>query len=189
MRIVAGIDASYREEGGIAAVVALSYPDLVPIAEATARGTVAFPYVPGQLSFRESPLVLEALAQLSVTPDVLFFDGQGFAHPRRLGIASHVGVLLDIPTIGVAKSVLTGRFENLGEEPGDAVPLMYRNEVLGTALRSKRRSNPLIISIGHKIDLPTAVTLVQSCLRSYRLPEPTRRAHNLAAGQSQLAPG
>ena len=185
VRVIAGIDASYREAGGIAAVVALSYPELIPIAEATAQGVVAFPYVPGLLSFRESPLVLEALSKLTVTPDVLFFDGQGIAHPRRLGIASHVGVLLDIPTIGVAKSILTGRHAPLGDDPGDSVPLTFRDEVLGTVLRTKRRSNPLILSVGHKIALSTAVALVQSALRGYRLPEPTRQAHNLAGEKSQ----
>lgn len=186
VKIVAGVDASYREGGGIAAIVALSYPELETIAEATAQGAVPFPYVPGLLSFRETPLVLEALAKLPVTPDVILFDGQGIAHPRRFGIASHVGVLLDIPTVGVAKSVLTGRFEPLDDEPGSSAPLTYRNEILGVALRAKLRTNPLIISIGHKISLETALSLVQSCLRGYRLPEPTRRAHNLAGGKSQL---
>ena len=107
-------------------------------------------------------------------------DGQGIAHPRRFGIACHVGVLTDTPAIGVAKSVLTGRYESLGDQPGDTAPLVYRGETIGTALRSKLRTNALILSPGHKIDLPTAVRMVQACLRGYRLPETTRQAHNLA---------
>ena len=140
-----------------------------------------------RISFRESPLALAALEKLSALPDLLMVDGQGLAHPRRIGIASHLGLLLDCPTIGVAKSILTGHYENLGENAGDTAPLVHRGQVIGTAVRSKPRTNPLIVSIGHKIDLDTAVGLVMRCLRGYRLPEPTRRAHNLAAGQSQVA--
>ena len=179
LRTVAGIDASYREIGR-AAVVVLSYPDLELIDQATAEAEVAFPYVPGLLSFRETPVVLAAFAQLRVRPDLLMLDGQGIAHPRRFGIACHVGLLTDTPAIGVAKSVLTGKYENLGENPGDTAPLLYRGEPIGVALRAKRRTNPLIVSLGHKIDLPTALFFVQSCLRGYRLPETTRRAHLLA---------
>jgi deoxyribonuclease V len=185
IRTVAGVDASYRDEG-TAAVVVLSYPDLTPIEEATANQRATFPYVPGLLSFRESPLALAAIEKLSALPDLLMVDGQGIAHPRRFGIASHLGLLLDRPAIGVAKSILTGRFENLGESAGDTAPLVHRGQVIGMALRSKPRTNPLIVSIGHRIDLETAVALVVGCLRGYRLPEPTRRAHNLAAGQSQV---
>jgi deoxyribonuclease V len=183
---IAGVDASYRDEG-LAAVVVLSYPDLTPIEEATALRRATFPYIPGLLSFRESPLALAALEKLSYLPDLLMVDGQGIAHPRRFGIASHLGLLLDRPTIGVAKSILTGRFENLGENAGDTAPLIHRGQIIGMALRSKPRTNPLIISVGHKINLETAVTLVMRCLHGYRLPEPTRRAHNLASGQSQVA--
>jgi deoxyribonuclease V len=183
---IAGIDASYKDEG-LAAVVVLSYPDLTPIEEVTAARRATFPYIPGLLSFRESPLALAALEKLATLPDLLMVDGQGIAHPRRFGIASHLGLLLDRPAIGVAKSVLTGRFENLGENAGDSAPLIHRGQVIGMALRSKPRTNPLIVSIGHKIDLETAVALVMRCLRGYRLPEPTRRAHNLAAGQSQVS--
>jgi deoxyribonuclease V len=188
VRFVAGIDASYRspKEGetgegtSYAAVVVLRYPELEIVETATATSPTVFPYVPGLLSFRETPPVLEALAKLSVKPDLLMLDGQGIAHPRRFGIACHVGVLTDTPAIGVAKSVLTGRYENLGEEPGDTAPLLYRGETIGMALRSKKRTNALILSPGHKIDLTTAVQMVQSCLRGYRLPETTRQADKLA---------
>ncbi|MES2462533.1 MAG: deoxyribonuclease V [Armatimonadota bacterium] len=188
VRFIAGIDASYRKpnegetgEGmSYAAVVVLSFPALEVVDRATATAPTVFPYVPGLLSFRETPPVLEALAKLTVKPDLLMLDGQGIAHPRRFGIACHVGVLTDTPSIGVAKSVLTGRYENLGDQPGDTAPLVYRGETIGTALRSKLRTNALILSPGHKIDLPTSVQMVQACLRGYRLPETTRQAHNLA---------
>jgi deoxyribonuclease V len=188
IRFIAGIDASYRKpkegetgEGmSYAAVVVLSFPELEVVDSATATAPTVFRYVPGLLSFRETPPVLDALAKLSVKPDLLMLDGQGIAHPRRFGIACHVGVLTDTPSIGVAKSVLTGRYENLGDQPGDTAPLVYRGETIGMALRSKLRTNALILSPGHKIDLPTTVQMVQACLRGYRLPETTRQAHNLA---------
>lgn len=187
VRFVAGIDASYRppKEGetdgtSYAAVVVLSFPELEIVDKATATAPTTFPYVPGLLSFRETPPVLQALAKLTVKPDLLMLDGQGIAHPRRFGIACHVGVLTDTPSIGVAKSVLTGHYEDLGDQPSDMSPLIYRGETIGMALRSKLRTNALILSPGHKIDLPTTVQMVQACLRGYRLPETTRQAHNLA---------
>jgi deoxyribonuclease V len=136
--------------------------------------------VPGLLSFRESPLVLAALEKLTIRPDLLMVDGQGYAHPRRFGIACHLGVLTDLPAIGVAKSVLVGQFEPPGPEPGDRAPLVHRGETVGIALRTKARTNPLIVSVGHKIDLPTAARFVLDCVRGYRLPETTRAAHRLA---------
>ncbi len=176
---IAGIDVSLKDEGQ-AAVVVLSFPELEPVDRAVATRKLDFPYVPGLLSFREIPLIMDAIARLNVLPDLLMVDGQGYAHPRRFGIACHLGVFLDIPSIGCAKSVLRGHFENLGLTPGDQAPLTDRGEVIGMAVRSKVRTNPLIISIGHKIDLPTAVDYVQKCLRGYRLPETTRAAHNFA---------
>ncbi len=165
----------------------LSYPDLRPLDQAVATAKLTFPYVPGLLSFRESPLVLAALGRLRVQPDLLMVDGQGYAHPRRFGIACHLGLLTDKPAIGCAKSVLVGKFENLGESPGDQAPLVHRGEIVGAALRTKPRTNPLIVSIGHKIDLPTAIGFVQACLRGYRLPETTRAAHQLA-GSADISP-
>lgn len=179
IKSVAGIDVSLKDEGQ-AAVVVLSFPDLKLLDRAIATRKLTFPYVPGLLSFREVPLVLDAVARLKVRPDLLMVDGQGYAHPRRFGIACHLGLFLDLPSIGCAKSVLTGHFDNLGLNPGDQSPLIHRGETIGMALRSKLRTNPLIISIGHKIDLPTSVDFVIKCLRGYRLPETTRAAHNFA---------
>jgi deoxyribonuclease V len=140
--------------------------------------------VPGLLSFRELPVVLDALAKLRTDPDVLMLDGQGIAHPRRLGLASHLGVYLDRPTVGCAKSRLTGSHAEVGPAAGDSAPLVDRGETIGTVLRSKANSNPLYISVGNKLSLPSAVEIVRRCLRGYRLPEPTRMA-DVVAGQAQ----
>lgn len=179
LRTVAGVDAAYRE-GGRAAVVVLSYPEMEPLEEAVASRETVFPYVPGLLSFREAPPVLDALASLRARPDLLIFDGQGYAHPRRMGLASHLGVYLDLPSIGCAKSRLVGRYQEPGPNTGDRSPLMDHGEVVGAVVRTKPRTNPLFISIGHKIDLETAVEVVLRCLRGYRLPEPTRLADRLS---------
>jgi deoxyribonuclease V len=187
VQLVAGIDASYRDIGR-AAIVVLRLPDFEVVDTAVATAEVNFPYVPGLLSFRETPVVLAAMEKLIIRPEVLMLDGQGVAHPRRFGIACHVGLLTGIPAIGVAKSVLTGRYENLGETAGDSVPLTYRGTVIGTALRSKPRTNALILSPGYKIDLETSVALVRRCLKGYRLPEPTRQAHNLAGKAEKDTP-
>lgn len=184
LRTVAGIDVSLADEGR-AAIVVLSFPELVPVETVTASVPLTFPYVPGLLAFREMPLVLAALDKLSAPPDLVMIDGQGWAHPRRFGIACFVGVHTGIPSIGVAKSILCGKHEALGDEPGSAEPLVHRGETIGTALRTKKRTNPLIISLGHRVSLPTAVQLVQQCIRGYRLPEPTRQAHN-AAGHGTI---
>jgi deoxyribonuclease V len=181
VRVIAGVDMSAKDVGR-AAVVLLSYPALETLEIARAEVPLAFPYVPGFLSFREGPAVLAAFAKLSQAPDLILFDGQGIAHPRRLGIAAHLGVLLDIPSIGCAKSILRGRPEGeLGPQPGDWVPLKDRGTVIGAALRTKVKVQPVYISVGHKIDLAGALDWVLACCRGYRLPEPTRRAHNAAA--------
>lgn len=179
LRTVAGVDAAYRE-GGRAAVVVLSYPEMEPLEQVVASREVVFPYVPGLLSFREAPPVLDALARLRARPDLLIFDGQGYAHPRRLGLAAHLGVYLDMPSIGCAKSRLIGRYQEPGPNTGDRSPLMDHGEVVGAVVRTKPRTNPLFVSIGHKIDLETAVEVVLRCLRGYRLPEPTRLADRLS---------
>ncbi|HET9496524.1 MAG TPA: deoxyribonuclease V [Chloroflexia bacterium] len=179
--VIAGVDMSAT---GIArcAVVLLTYPDLDLIETVRAERPLDFPYVPGLLSFREGPAVLAAFEKLSRMPDLAMFDGQGVAHPRKIGIASHMGVLLDLPTIGVAKSPLAVRGEIPSPEPGDWTPWANsKGEVLAAAVRTKARSRPLYISPGHRIDLPTAVRFVLSSIRGYRLPEPTRLAHNAAA--------
>ncbi len=137
-----------------------------------------FPYVPGYLGFREAPALVEAFARLKRKPDLLFVDGQGLSHPRGFGIACQLGVLLDVPAIGVAKSILIGRpAGELGPNPGDRTPLVWRGRTVGMALRTKLRTNPLFISAGHRVSLETAVEWVLRTGRGYRLPEPTRQAH------------
>lgn len=182
IKTIAGIDCSLKEEGQ-AAIVVLSFPDFEVVDKVIARRKLTFPYVPGLLSFREIPVVLEALDKLTVKPDLLMVDGQGYAHPRKFGIACHLGVFTDTPSIGCAKSKLWGSHKEVGLNPGDREQIYdYKSkEVIGMALRTKLRSNPLIISIGHQIDLPTAVSFVERSIRGYRLPEPTRAAHNFAA--------
>jgi deoxyribonuclease V len=176
---VAGVDAAYAGQPR-AAVVVFSYPDLRRLDQAVATRDEAFPYIPGLLSFREVPVVLDALANLRIRPDLLIADGQGYAHPRRFGLASHLGVFIDLPTIGCAKSRLIGHFEEPGPAPGDTSPLLDRGETIGAVVRTKARTRPLFVSIGHKIDLETAVKIVLSCVRGYRLPEPTRAADQLS---------
>jgi deoxyribonuclease V len=176
---IAGIDASYTDLAR-AAVVVLSFPELEVLDQAVASRQTPFPYVPGLLSFREIPAVLDALERLKVRPDLLLCDGQGIAHPRRLGMASHLGVYLNMPSVGCAKSRLVGRYEEPGPERGDQSPVYDRGELVAMALRTKPRTRPLIVSVGHGIALETAVRLVLACGRGYRLPEPTRDAHRLA---------
>jgi deoxyribonuclease V len=179
---IAGIDASYREKA-YAAIVILALPDLEVVEQVVAEREAPFPYVPGLLAFREAPAVLDAMEKLTTRPDLLMFDGQGIAHPRRLGIAAHLGVYLGMPSIGCAKSRLIGHYEEPGPQAGDSSPLMAGGEQIGVVLRSKPRTNPLFISVGHLIDLPTAVSFVAQTLRGYRLPEPTRLADRLAGAR------
>ncbi|MDE2583979.1 MAG: deoxyribonuclease V [Betaproteobacteria bacterium] len=181
---VAGIDVGYEDGGATtrAAVVVLAFPGLALLEQVVARLPTRFPYVPGLLSFREGPAVLAALAQLAAPPDLMLYDGQGIAHPRRLGIASHLGVLLDIPSIGVAKSRLTGTHAEPGPEKGDWAPLLDKGETIGAVLRSRRGVAPLYVSTGHRVSLETAIAMVLACTPRYRLPETTRQAHHLASG-------
>jgi deoxyribonuclease V len=169
------------------AVVVLEYPGLNLVEVSVIRGTVNFPYIPGLLSFREAPLVLRAFQALETTPDLVLVDGQGIAHPRRIGLASHLGLFLDVPTIGCAKSRLCGSHEVPGIEAGEYTELMDKQEIIGVVLRTKVRTKPVYVSIGHRIDLPTAVYWVRECCKGYRLPEPTRLAHQAAGGN--LKPG
>ncbi|MEW6540329.1 MAG: deoxyribonuclease V [Bacillota bacterium] len=182
VRHVCGVDVSSarRDDRVYAAAVVLSFPELDLVEAATAASTTAFPYVPGLLSFREGPVLLEALQHLRRVPDVVLCDGQGAAHPRGLGIASHLGLFLDRPTIGVAKTVLVGEYHPPGPEPGANSPLVYRGRVVGAVLRTRRAMKPVFISPGHLIDLNTACELAFACCRGYRLPEPVRRAHLLS---------
>jgi deoxyribonuclease V len=180
--IVAGTDASYARGSNeiYAVVVALRYPDLTIIERSSACCVTSFPYIPGLLTFREGPALIEAFRRLRSEPDVIFFDGQGIAHPRGLGIASHIGVLLDRPTVGVAKSLLVGTAEDPGPAPGSTSPILYNDETIGMVVRTKERTKPVYISVGHRIDLARAVDLVLATTRGYRLPEPTRQAHLFA---------
>jgi len=182
-RFIAGVDISAANAQGMAtgAVVILEYPELRLVETKEVQGRPNFPYVPGLLSFRESPLTLAACEKLTVTPDLILVDGQGIAHPRRLGLASHLGLFLDTPTIGCAKSLLCGQHEEPGAKPGSYVEVVDRGETIGVALRTKPGVKPVYVSIGHKVDLETAIYWVMKCCRDYRLPEPTRLAH-LAAG-------
>lgn len=185
VRYVAGADLSPPDDQGyvLCGVVVLNLPSLTVAEVKTARGKPGFPYVPGLLSFREAPLVLEALGRLETRPDLLLADGQGLAHPRRFGLACHLGLLADLPTIGCAKSLLVGAYGPLGTEKGAWVPLEHRGDVVGAALRTRQDVSPLYVSIGHKVDLPSAVHWALACCTRYRIPEPTRLAHFAAAGK------
>ncbi len=190
MRTVAGTDISYLRERRLAlgAAVLMSYPDLEVLEVATSAVKVAFPYVPGLLSFRELPALIPALEALSTLPDLIFADGQGLAHPRGFGLACHLGVLTGLPTVGCAKSRLVGEADEPGPEVGDREPLLYEGRVVGAVLRTRENVKPLYISVGHKVDLATAVEVVLSCLRGRRLPEPQRRAH-LVTGECKRGLG
>src|ERR1051326_7419389 len=183
---VAGLDMAINEENGMAraAVVLLSYPELEILERHIYEEPVRMPYIPGLLSFRELPCILGAFDKLKQHPELVMVDGQGIAHPRRLGIASHLGLWLDLPTIGCAKSILRGNYDKdaLGERGGSWVPLIdtRKKEILGAALRTRARVNPMFISLGHRISLETSIRYVMACSKGYRLPEPTRQADKLS---------
>ena len=178
---VAGIDVSYDKGSDwlFAVIVVMRLPELQVIESASTTALVPFPYVPGLLSFRECPAVLQAWEKLQLQPDCLMCDGQGIAHPRRLGIASHLGLWLDLPSIGCAKSLLVGSYQEPGEKRGSFTPLIHRKEQVGVVLRTKDRVAPVFVSQGHKISLNQAREIVLACCTKYRLPEPTRQAHLL----------
>ncbi len=184
-RRVAGVDVGFEADGAVtrAAVAVLGYPQLELLETALARRPTEFPSVPGLLSFRELPAVLDALAQLRDPPDLLLCDGQGIAHPRRLGIASHLGLLVDIPGIGVAKTRLCGVYADPPNERGAWTPLRANGETIGAVLRTRPGVKPLYISSGHRVSLETAIDYVMACCTRYRLPETTRWAHRLASGR------
>jgi deoxyribonuclease V len=184
-RFIAGVDISVNRALGIArgAVVVLSYPELRVVESQVVEGKVDFPYIPGLLSFRELPLTLATCEKLNITPDIVMVDGQGIAHPRRFGLASHLGLFLNMPTIGCAKSLLYGSHGAPGIEPGNYAEVKDKDETIGVALRTKHGVKPVYVSIGHKVDLPIAIEWVLKCCHGYRLPEPTRLAHLAAGGQ------
>ncbi|MBV8887970.1 MAG: deoxyribonuclease V [Chroococcidiopsidaceae cyanobacterium CP_BM_RX_35] len=184
VQYVAGVDMGFEESGTIsrAAVAVLSFPDLQLQESAIARRPTSFPYVPGFLSFREIPAVLDALEKVNLIPNLILCDGQGIAHPRRFGIACHLGVIIDIPTIGVAKSLLIGKHEEVPEQRGSWQPLVDRGDTIGVVLRTRPKTKPLYISSGHRVSLATAIEYVLQCTPKYRLPETTRIADKLASG-------
>jgi deoxyribonuclease V len=177
---VAGVDVSVRGDRVRTAIVVLRLDDLEPVDAVTWEGPVAFPYVPGLLSFREMPAVLPALDRLSVAPDVFMLDAQGYAHPRRFGLACHLGVLLDKPAVGVAKTRLVGRHDEPGAEKGEIAPLTDGGETIGAVVRTRTNVNPVFVSVGHRASLRTAVDLALRCATRYKLPMPTHLAHRLS---------
>ncbi len=187
---IAGVDMAINEENGMAraAVVLLSYPALEIQERHVYEEPVRMPYIPGLLSFREAPCVLGAFARLLQQPDLVMVDGQGIAHPRRLGIASHLGLWLELPTIGCGKSILTGHHRALGEEAGSWVPLVDNDETIGAVVRTRAHVKPMIISLGHRISLETSLRYVLACCKGYRLPEPTRQADKLSKDNAWQEP-
>jgi deoxyribonuclease V len=183
VRLVAGVDVSVKNDVSRAAVVVLRYPELDVIETVKAERPTTFPYIPGLLSFREGAVIVDALRKLDSTPDVFVFDGQGTIHPRRIGIACHIGLWLDRPTVGCGKSRLIGHADALPDTKGSWVPLVDRGETVGVVLRTRTKVRPVFVSVGHRATLDDARQLVLSCTTRYRLPEPTRAAHH-AAGQT-----
>ncbi|MBF2097059.1 MAG: deoxyribonuclease V [Gloeomargaritaceae cyanobacterium C42_A2020_066] len=185
---VAGVDVGFECQNTVAraAVAVLRYPTLERVAQQIARRPAEFPYRPGLLSFRELPVILAALENLKPWPDVFLCDGQGLAHPRRFGIACHLGVMLNRPAVGVAKTRLVGRHTEVPDQRGAWVPLLDQGETLGAVLRTRPGTRPLYISVGHRVSLETALELVMACTGRYRLPETTRQAHRLASGPADI---
>lgn len=182
LQLIAGVDVSVRDEKSRSAVVLLTFPGMEVVESATAERPVKFPYVPGLLAFREVPVILDAFRKLTARPDLLLVDGHGYAHPRRFGVACHLGVELDLPSIGCGKSLFVGEHREPGVRRGARTPLRHRGEAIGAVLRSRDGVRPIYVSIGHRIDLATAVRIVLRCCTRYRLPEPIRAADRTAGG-------
>ncbi|MBN1668856.1 MAG: deoxyribonuclease V [Anaerolineales bacterium] len=182
LRTVAGVDVSFPRGQNIAraAVVVLAFPSLARVDQARAEIAVPFPYMPGLLSFQEMPVILAALDKLHTRPDLWLVDGHGWAHPRRFGLACHLGVWLDQPAVGCGKSILVGEHAELPPERGSQQPLTAGGQVIGAALRTRSQVKPIYVSVGHRVDLPGAIEVVLACGVGYRLPEPTRQADHLA---------
>lgn len=180
-KLIAGADVSYSKESGrfYAGVIVFELQTMQKIEEATASGKVDFPYIPGLLSFRESPILLRAFSKIKSGPDIVMLDAQGIAHPRGIGLASHIGLLLDKPSIGSAKTRLVGTFNEVGNEIGHYSQLLIENKTVGAVLRTKKNVKPVFVSLGHKIDLASSIDLVLKSCRGYRIPEPIRQSHNL----------
>ncbi len=176
VRLVGGADVSFRRGRGCAACVVMRFPGLDTVEEVMAEGRVSFPYIPGLLTFREGPLLLEALMRLETEPDVIVFDGQGIAHPQGLGLAAHMGVLLGRPTVGCAKNRLVGEYREPGLERGSFSPLIFEGRRVGSAVRTRTNVKPVFVSPGNLVGLKSSVELVLDCSKGYRIPEPTRIA-------------
>lgn len=183
VRFIAGVDVGFEEQGAVtrAAVVVLAFPELEVVDSAVGRLPTRLPYIPGLLSFREVPAILEAIAKLDSPPDLLLCDGQGYAHPRRFGIACHLGLLTGIPSVGVGKTRLVGTHQEVASERGSQQYLYHQNEIIGVVLRNRANVNVIYVSSGHRVSLDSAVQWVVATTSRYRLPEPIRAAHKLAS--------
>jgi deoxyribonuclease V len=179
-RLVAGVDAAFLNDTVIGTACLFRYPEMIPVDETSATRKALFPYIPGFLSFREGPALIAAIKKLKRKPDIILFDGQGIAHPQGLGIASHIGVLLDVLTIGCAKSRLVGDFRRPGFKKGEWSQLIVNNEVAGAVLRTREKIKPVFVSPGHRIDLQASIEIVLGCIGRFRIPEPLRRADLLS---------
>ncbi|MEW5995255.1 MAG: deoxyribonuclease V [Candidatus Zixiibacteriota bacterium] len=175
---IAGADIALDKDTnkGYAGVIVYRFPELIEVERRHAVENLTFPYIPGLLAFREAPVLLKAFAEVKQEPDVIVFDGQGLAHPRRVGIATHMGLLLDKPSIGCAKSRLIGRYEEPGAQAGQYTPLTDSGETIGAVLRTRDNVNPVFISPGHKVDLSSSIEIIMKCVDGYRIPKPTREA-------------
>jgi deoxyribonuclease V len=179
-KFIAGVDAAFLENKVIGVASIFKYPELTHVEDSFTVTDILFPYVPGFLSFREGPAIIEALKGLKIGPDIILFDGQGIAHPKGMGIAAHIGVILDMPAIGCAKSRLVGEYKDPGIKRGMWSFLKYNNRTVGAVLRTKDNVRPLFVSPGNKIDLRDSIEVVLRCIRKYRIPEPLRRADSLS---------
>ena len=181
LKLIAGADVSYSKGDDVffSSVVVLEMPGMNIIEEATAESKMNFPYIPGLLSFREAPVLIKAFEKVESVPDAIIFDGQGIAHPRGVGLASHMGLILGLPSVGCAKKNLVGSYKPVGSEVGAYTPIVFKGDVVGAVLRTKRNVKPVFVSPGHKMDIPSAIEIVMKTCRGYKLPEPTRQAHLL----------
>lgn len=177
---IAGVDAAFLDEKIVAVATLYKYPYLKHLQDVSTIEKIRFPYVPGLLSFREGLAIINAIKKLKIKPDVILFDGQGIAHPKRIGIASHIGVILNIPTIGCAKSRLIGEFDEPSTKKGSWTYLYYRDKKVGTVLRTRENVKPLFVSPGHLTDIKSSIDIVMGCVTSYRIPEPIRRADQIS---------
>jgi len=180
IKLIAGVDAAFSEDEVFAVACLYKFPELILIEEACAKAEASFPYIPTFLSFREGPAIIKAIQKLKNKPDLILLDGQGIAHPKGLGIASHLGVLFDLPTIGCAKSKLVGKFKEPGRKKGSWSPLFYREKIVGAVLRTKDSVRPLFVSPGHRINLEKSLEIVLACVQKFRIPAPLRQAHSLS---------